>query len=62
VRDLSVVLPVHNEADNLEPLLARVQPVLRRLGCRYEVILVDDGSTDESPAVMERLAITCPAK
>ena len=43
---LSVVIPVYNEAANLEALHARLGPVLDRLGRRYEVIFVDDGSRD----------------
>lgn len=43
---LSIVLPMHNEQDNIEPLLARLQPVLDRIGLPYEIICVDDGSRD----------------
>lgn len=46
--DLSVVLPVYNEALNLEPLHAELTQVLSGLGRSYEVIYVDDGSVDGS--------------
>ncbi len=59
--DLSVILPVHNEVGNLEPLWARLHPILESLQRRYEVIFVDDGSTDGSGKVMERLAAAHPS-
>ncbi len=45
---LSVVIPVYNEEENLERLFERLMPVMSSLGREYEVILVDDGSTDKS--------------
>src|SRR5438552_4227571 len=42
---LSVVLPVLNEQDNLEPLHARLVDALEPMAREYEVIYVDDGST-----------------
>jgi len=45
---LSVVLPVLNEQDNLEPLHARLTEALEPMGREYEVIYVDDGSSDGS--------------
>ncbi len=45
---VSFVLPVHNEADNLEELKRRLVAVMDTLKCSTEVILVDDGSYDES--------------
>lgn len=52
---LSIVIPIYNEAENLDRLYARLLPVLQTLGCRYEVILVDDGSTDDSFVILKRL-------
>ncbi len=53
---LSVVLPVLNEQDNLEPLHARLTTVLKQLDRSYEVIYVDDGSTDGSWGTLRGLA------
>ena len=53
---LSVVLPLLNEQDNLEPLHARLTTVLKQLHRSYEIIYVDDGSTDGSWATLRRLA------
>jgi glycosyltransferase involved in cell wall biosynthesis len=44
--DLSVLIPVFNEVDNVEPLHAELDAVLRNRPLRYELIFVDDGSTD----------------
>lgn len=52
VPELSVVIPVFNEAQSLGPLLARLTPVLERCVASYEILLVDDGSTDGSFAAM----------
>ncbi len=46
--DLSVVIPVLNEAENLAPLYSRLIAVLTKTGKSYEIIFVDDGSTDSS--------------
>jgi glycosyltransferase involved in cell wall biosynthesis len=54
--DLSVVIPVFNEADNLPPLHEEIARALADCGRTYEILWVDDGSTDGSAAVAERLA------
>ncbi len=43
---LSVIVPVYNEEDNVLELYDRLCPVLRSLGRPYEVLFIDDGSTD----------------
>jgi len=48
VADLSVVIPVYNEEENLPLLWAELRPVLEGLGLAFEVIFVDDGSVDRS--------------
>lgn len=53
--DLSVVVPVYNEEENLEPLIHELRSALDPLGKRYELILVDDGSTDGTYGVLSRL-------
>lgn len=53
---LSLVVPVFNEAGNLTPLLATAVDVLETRGEPYEIIVVDDGSTD---GTAEELAAAC---
>jgi glycosyltransferase involved in cell wall biosynthesis len=53
--DVSIVIPVYNEAENLEPLMAEIKSAVDAIGCKYEVIFVDDKSTDDSLTVMRRL-------
>jgi glycosyltransferase involved in cell wall biosynthesis len=45
---LSVVIPVHNEEDNVTPLGERLTQVLSDYGRSYEVVFIDDGSTDRT--------------
>ena len=53
--EISVVVPLFNEEDNIEPLLIRLREALEPLGKEYEIILVDDGSTDGSFESLRRL-------
>ena len=46
--DVSVFLPVYNEEDNVERLNLKLTDALEALGRSYEVIYIDDGSTDRS--------------
>jgi glycosyltransferase involved in cell wall biosynthesis len=48
VVDLSVVIPVYDEEENLQPLWAELRAVLEPLGLTFEVVFVDDGSRDRS--------------
>jgi len=54
--DLSIVLPVYNEADNLGPLWAELVDVMPTLAESVEVIFVDDGSDDGSADILQRMA------
>lgn len=49
---LSVVIPVYNEAENLEALFTRLTTVLDRLGRPYEILFTNDGSRDNSLALL----------
>lgn len=54
--DLSIIVPIKDERDNLPGLYERLTAALAPLGRSYEIVLVDDGSGDDSHAVMEQLA------
>jgi glycosyltransferase involved in cell wall biosynthesis len=57
VPDVSLVIPVHDEEDNLPILAAEIRTALDGLGWSYEVLWVDDGSTDGSLAALGRIAV-----
>ncbi|MFO0873268.1 MAG: glycosyltransferase family 2 protein [Phycisphaerales bacterium] len=48
--ELSVVAPAHNEQDNVVPLVREIVQALDPLGIEYEIVIVDDGSTDATGA------------
>jgi undecaprenyl-phosphate 4-deoxy-4-formamido-L-arabinose transferase len=54
VPELSVVIPVYNEEAVLAGLFARLYPALDALGRRYEIIFVNDGSRDQSVAMLRQ--------
>src|SRR5688572_21743184 len=53
--EVSVVMPCLNEADTLEACITKAQRVLREHGIQGEVIVADNGSTDESQAIASRM-------
>lgn len=57
---LSVVVPVFNEVESLEPLVAEIDAAAAALGAPYEIIFVDDGSSDGSQSVLTRIAEARP--
>ena len=54
--DVSIIIPVFNEAANLTPLHAKLIDSLGHLTHSYEIIFIDDGSSDESLSVLRNLA------
>jgi glycosyltransferase involved in cell wall biosynthesis len=57
---VSIIVPIYNERENLEPFLTSLARALDPTGEEYEVLLVDDGSTDGSDAYMETLPSADP--
>jgi glycosyltransferase involved in cell wall biosynthesis len=60
VPNLSVVVPIYNERDNVEPLHEALSYALQALKRPYEIVFVDDGSSDGTRDVMRRLAANDP--
>ncbi|HEV8311146.1 MAG TPA: glycosyltransferase family 2 protein [Methylomirabilota bacterium] len=58
---VSIVIPVHNEQDNVTPLLESIRDALEGLGRPYELIVVDDGSTDGTAARLREAAARFPS-
>ena len=58
--DISIVVPVYNEEKNLPILIQKLMGVLDELGKSYEMIFVDDGSTDRSREILKKEAFLHP--
>jgi glycosyltransferase involved in cell wall biosynthesis len=58
--DISVVVPVYNEEENLPVLIPQIAEVLRPLGKTFEMIFVDDGSKDQSRRILKEMASQYP--
>jgi glycosyltransferase involved in cell wall biosynthesis len=59
--DLSLVIPVYNEQENVSLLIEEIHASVRPLGLSYEIVLIDDGSRDQSFALLQAAARTDPA-
>ncbi|NLP04953.1 glycosyltransferase family 2 protein [Candidatus Fermentibacteria bacterium] len=53
---ISLFLPAFNEEQNVSFMVSRASEVLERLGAEWEIIVVDDGSTDSTPRIVEELS------
>lgn len=53
--EISVVIPVYNEEANIRPLYSRLKQTLEDVGRSYEIVVVDDGSTDGSLEILKEL-------
>jgi len=58
--DLSLVVPAYNEEEVVPELLRRIEPALDRCNCKFEVIVIDDGSTDSTPALLAEAMASRP--
>lgn len=58
--DISVVAPAHNEEENVSALVLEIEQALAPTGLRFEVVIVDDGSTDATRARVVALMTTKP--
>lgn len=58
--EVSVVAPAHNEEENVERLVAEIEAAMRGAGIAFEIVVVDDGSTDSTRAKLTSLMPTRP--
>jgi glycosyltransferase involved in cell wall biosynthesis len=59
-RSYSIVVPFHNEEENLPALYRRLTDVLEEIGEDYELVFVDDGSDDRTPIILREIAALDP--
>jgi dolichol-phosphate mannosyltransferase len=59
--EITVLLPAHNEADNLPTLVGEIDATLRVVGRSYEILVINDGSRDRTAEVLQELALQYPA-
>ncbi len=58
--ELTVIAPAHNEEDNVGSLVAEINAALSGMAGRFEVVIVDDGSTDQTPQRLRELMAARP--
>jgi len=58
--ELSVVIPCHNEEDNIEACIRGFCAVISQKTASFEILVVEDGSSDQTPAILSRLEQTIP--
>lgn len=54
-KTLSVVIPVYNEAQTIETVISKVKEALKKQNIDGEIIVVNDGSGDESAAIIKKI-------
>jgi glycosyltransferase involved in cell wall biosynthesis len=52
---ISIAVPLHNEEGNVEPLYQEIKEVMKKIALPYEILLVNDGSTDRTGTILKRL-------
>ncbi len=58
VDEISVFFPTYNEEGNLEKVVAKTKKVLEKIANKWEIIIVDDGSKDNTPKIADKLSKT----
>ena len=58
--DISVVVPIYNEAECIENSLREIVGVLKNMDTAWELLAIDDGSSDDTPAILKKLSEEIP--
>jgi len=53
--ELSLVIPLFNEAQNIQPLYYKLKAVLDRINMSYEIVMIDDGSKDDTLSILKKI-------
>jgi dolichyl-phosphate beta-glucosyltransferase len=61
MKDLSIVIPAYNEANRIVPTIRNFNAYLAKTAYNYEIIVADDGSTDDTINIIKNLEIEIPA-
>ena len=56
VRELSIFFPFWNEEQNIEAVIKKAIPVAKKIAAKWEIIMVDDGSSDKTFEIATKLA------
>lgn len=59
---ISIVIPAYNEEKNIEPLVKGIVKVLGEIPEKYEILVVDDNSTDDTVKIIKRLSLRFPVR
>ena len=59
--ELSIIIPIYNEAENIPELSRRLEHVLKEMNTSYEILAVSDGSTDQSMHELAKISRRNPA-
>ncbi|HSH55667.1 MAG TPA: glycosyltransferase family 2 protein, partial [Candidatus Limnocylindrales bacterium] len=62
MRAISIIVPTLNESDNIEDLVSRISATFRRSGVDYEIVFVDDNSTDGTQQTIKNLPKKFPVR
>jgi glycosyltransferase involved in cell wall biosynthesis len=60
MQDLSIILPIYNEEENIEPLIQEIQDTFKNTSTKYEIVAIDDGSKDRSLEILKKLSSQNP--
>lgn len=61
MKDLSIIIPARNEAENLPQCISEISETLTRNSIEYEILVIDDGSTDQTYEIVSKINKTTPS-